>query len=110
MFLVLAMRHVGSHLASQARIKSIPLAVEGEGPTTGLAGNSQAPVRLFTTLLLRKLCFWGYNKEYNRLNLCRQGACSCMKAIIVERHSTLLQKHKEADISVGLRAGGVALP
>ena len=60
--------------------------------------------------VITKLRFWGYNKEYTRLNLCPQGACSCMKAILAERHSTLLQKHKEADSSGRLRPGGRALP
>ena len=44
----LAMRHVESYLASQAGIKS----TEGEIPTTGLSGKSQARVLLFTMLLL----------------------------------------------------------
>ena len=51
-FVFLAMRHVGSYLASQAGIKSTPLALEGEVPTTGLSGKLQARILLFTMLLL----------------------------------------------------------
>ena len=47
-----AMRPGGSYLASQAGIKSTPLALEGEIPTTGLSGKSQARILLFTMLLL----------------------------------------------------------